>query len=164
MSSVDFSILNNMLKYNSAYLKLYIVGSYALQMYGIRETINGIDAYWERNEEIDRILNKFNETIDLKINDEIRAINDPVFQFNKDLYLLFEKYSNLEIYIPDKKYLVVMKVVSASIDSNATKHINDIIKLANNMRFQNNFNKIYDFFREYGFDIYGIKPIIDYLN
>lgn len=145
-------------------LNLYIVGGYAMQLYGLRETHNDIDAYWERNGTNDLIIDTFNKLYDLEINDEVRLARDLAFRFNPEVYKSYKSFNNLNVFIPNEDYLLLMKVVSASIGQHPDKHIKDIISLSKDLGIDYDFNKIYDIFKKYSIDSYGIKPIIDYLN
>lgn len=162
----ELAKLNEMLKEKDLGLSLFVAGGYYMQLLGLRNTENDIDACWVHTFEKDRIINEFNKTSPLDINCEIDTINDLVYKFNNGVYYKFESMSNLDIYVPYEDYFLIMKVIAASMagDRDMNKHIKDSYLIARHLGIKDNFYDIYDIFRKYHQDTFGIEPIIKFLQ
>lgn len=167
MKCKELEPLNKLLKKNNKHFNLYIVGGYYMQLLGLRNTNNDIDAYYDDSDsEIKSIINKFNENSKLELNNEVLAIKDSVYRFDPNVYYKFEIMSNLTVYTPYEEYFVIMKTVAASIagDKSINKHINDLVLLAKYMGFGNDFTTIYNFFENWNRDYCGIESIVKFLQ
>lgn len=167
MKCKELELLNKLLKENNEHLNLYIVGGYYMQLLGLRNTNNDIDAYYDDSDpKIKSIINKFNKKSNLELNNEVLSIRDSVYKFNTEVYYKFEEMSNLTIYTPYEEYFVIMKTVAISIagDKSVNKHINDVVLLAKYLGFDNDFTTIYNFFENWNQDSYGIDSIIKFLE
>ena len=158
----ELSKLNEILENEKKGLDIYIVGGY----FGLRSANKDIDAYYADFDSVNEFIDEFNKNSKLNLNNEVMYINDEVYRFNKDHFHLYCKMSNLNVFVPYTDYFVIMKIVACSLygNKNFNKHLNDLKLLAKYMGFENNYSIIYNFFKKYNLNSYGIQPIIDYLE
>ena len=125
--------LNLLLENDDLNATIYVYGGYALAIHGIRNSTMDIDGIFEPKMDVYKYVKQIAEEENIPkdwINDGIKGfIND------KNEVNFYKSYSNIDIYVASKEYLLYMKLLAIS-NSKRQKDIEDLFALIESLEIK----------------------------